>query len=79
MEELTCTQPSFIWSIEYLPDTVLIKYNYERDFAILVKTLPVIWDQYLKGWVAHKDFSDHIYGVIKHNFPEWKLIDKRTN
>ena len=76
--DLTCTLPNFIWSIEYHRNSVIIKYNYDRDFARCVKNTQILqWDKYIQGWIAHIDFSDVIYSTISDNFPEWKCIDKR--
>jgi len=76
--ELTCTRPDFVWSIEHMPDLVVIRYNYEHYFSQFIKNINILhWDEYNKGWYAHKDYSDTIYGIIKANYPEWKCIDKR--
>jgi hypothetical protein len=37
----------------------------------------MIWDVFLQGWVAHRDFENTVIFNIKLNFPEWKCIDKR--
>jgi hypothetical protein len=77
-EELSCTRPEFVWSIEHIPDTVLIKFNYDREFANFIRSLNVLhWDEYNKGWYAHKDFSYSIHSSISSAFPEWRCIDKR--
>ena len=77
--ELTCTLPHFIWSIEYVNDIVLIKYNYDKEFSFFVKSINCLaWDSYFKGWFAHKDLEDEVYYSIKYRFPEWICIDKRT-
>jgi hypothetical protein len=77
--ELTCTRPEFVWSIEYnTNDSFLLKYNYDKNFSKLIKSFGcMIWDIYLEGWVAHRDFENTVIFNIKHNFPEWKCVDKR--
>jgi hypothetical protein len=77
--ELNCTRPEFVWSIEHGPDVVIIKYIYDRDFSSFIKNIHFLhWDEYNKGWYAHKDFSDTVYNLLKGQFPEWKCIDKRN-
>jgi len=75
---LSCTRPEFIWSIEFLEQNVVIKYNYDRDFSRFIKHMKILcWDNYSNSWVAHKDFSDTVYSSICREFPEWRCIDKR--
>ena len=77
-DHLSCTRPEFVWSIEHLEQTAVIKYNYDRDFARFIKTMNMLcWDKYSNSWVVHIDFSDIVYSSICRQFPEWRCIDKR--
>ena len=78
MDALTCTRPDFVWSIEHHAETVIIRYNHYESFAILIKSFSFLkWDTFIKGWVAHKDYSDFIYNTISSHYPEWECIDTR--
>ena len=81
---LNCRNPNHIWSIELIDDFFLIKYNYDKEFAEVVKTsylsdfhIKMRWDKELLGWVAHNDFHEIMFLKLSNNFPEWKCIDKR--
>jgi hypothetical protein len=77
-DHLSCTRPEFVWSIEYLEQNVVIKYNYDRDFSRFIKSMNILcWDKYSNSWIAHSDSSDTIYSLICRQFPEWRCIDKR--
>lgn len=84
MSKLTCTLDHFVWSIEnaideYSDPWVLIKYNYDQDFAKYIKwiSLPnyMVWSDFLQGWKFSTDNQVHICSQIKSGFPEWKCID----
>jgi hypothetical protein len=81
---LNCRNPNHIWSIEFVDDLFLIKYNYDKDFAEVVKMyylcdfhIKMRWDKELLGWVAHNDFHENMFFKLSNSFPEWKCIDKR--
>jgi hypothetical protein len=73
--DLVCVPWNFRWSAEIINDGsgVLIKYNYERDFASYIKSLKLTWSQEHSGWLTD-DLS--VIGKISKEFPEWKLISK---
>lgn len=73
--DLVCVPWNFRWSAELINDgcCVLIKYNYEQDFARYIKSLKLTWSQEHSGWLTD-DLS--VIGKISKEFPEWKLISK---
>jgi hypothetical protein len=80
MDSLNCTLPHFVWGIEHSSgETVIIRYNYHEPFAVFIKSIPYLkWDSFLRGWIAHIDYTNDLYNMIVYNFPEWKCIDLRN-
>ena len=81
---LNCRNPNHIWSIEFVDEFFLIKYNYDKDFAEVVKKTylcdfhtKMYWDKKLLGWVSHKEYHEKMFLILSDIFPEWECIDKR--
>jgi len=79
-QQLTCTRPEFVWSVEKKDSYDLIRFNYHEEFNKFIKTLNnVLWWDPRGCWKynSNNDEPDFIIDEIKDKFPEWTFIDKR--
>jgi len=79
-QQLTCTRPEFVWSVEKDDSYDLIRFNYHEEFNKFIKTLNnVLWWDPRGCWKynSNNDEPDFIIDEIKDKFPEWTFIDKR--
>ena len=79
-QQLTCTRPEFIWSVEKDGNYNLIRFNYHEKFNNFIKTLKsFLWWDPRGCWKYNRneDDPDFLIDEIKRKFPEWNFIDKR--
>jgi len=80
-QQLSCTRPEFIWSVENDGDYSLIRFNYHEEFNKFIKTLKnfIWWEKKNGCWKYNRNENqpDFIVDEIKYKFPEWNFIDKR--
>ena len=80
-QQLTCTRPEFIWSVEKDERYDFIRFNYHEEFNKFIKSFNdfLWWDKNHGCWKYNRneDEPDFIVEQLKDKFPEWKFIDKR--